>query len=148
MRLILAALATALSLSAPAHAAWDLRQASGIAVMEQTVGGVTVSFQCLGGVRNRLNVSFGRAGGFPEPPRAVMLWIELPDGRTARHSMDSFGEDGQLSAELLTSDLVLQQIRQASGLSFTIAGTGREIVRTNAKGTGAFRLAVLEQCGF
>lgn len=134
--------------AAPAKASWELRQANGIAVTEQTVGGVTISFQCLRAVPNRLNVSFGRSGGWSDPPRAVMLWIVAPDGRMARHSMDSFGEDGQLSAELQTSSLVLEQLRQANALEFTVANTGEVIARTNASGTGAFRLAVLEQCGF
>ncbi|MEM6738907.1 MAG: hypothetical protein AAF646_02255 [Pseudomonadota bacterium] len=130
------------------HANWELRQAPGIAVIEQTVGPVNVTFQCLGAVKNRLNVSLNQQGGWSDYPRAVMIWMEQPDGRIARHSMDSYPEDGQLSAELQTSDLVLEQLRNASALEFTIAGTGRTIVRTNASGTGAFRNAVLEQCGF
>ncbi|MEM7671444.1 MAG: hypothetical protein AAF317_20365, partial [Pseudomonadota bacterium] len=118
------------------------------AVMEQTVDGTTVTFQCLSASKNQLSVGLDQGGrDMPEVP-AVMLWIEAPDGRTARHSMDAFKEGPGLSATLYTSDVVLQQIRQAKALEFTVAGTGKRIVRTNAKGTGAFRLAVLEQCGF
>lgn len=148
IRFIPLALALCIGLPSAAGAAWDLRQTSGLAVIEQTVGDVTVTFQCLGRVKNQLNVGLSRPGGWPEVPPAVMLWITLPDGRTDRQSMDAFGEDGQLSATLMTSDVVLENLRQAASLEFTIAGTGRTIVTTDARGTGAFRLAVQEQCGF
>ncbi|MEM0922787.1 MAG: hypothetical protein AAGI13_07050 [Pseudomonadota bacterium] len=139
---------TPFAFATPAQAAWELRQIPGLAVIEQVVEGTRVTFQCLGRQKDRLQVGFDRgAEDMPATP-AVMLWIEAPDGRTARHSMDAFKEGPGLSATLLTSDIVLDQLRQAAALEFTIAGTGKRIVRTNAKGTGAFRLAVLEQCGF
>ncbi|MEL6477221.1 MAG: hypothetical protein AAFR17_07820 [Pseudomonadota bacterium] len=144
--LLLSALLCTLAL--PAHAKWELRQTSGLAVMEQTVDGTRVTFQCIGRTKNRLTVGLDRGRTEMPAARAVMLWIEAPDGRMARHSMDAFKEGPGLSATLYTSDLVLQQIRQAKALELTIAGTGKRLVRTNAKGTGAFRLAVKEQCGF
>lgn len=127
-----------------AEAGWTLDQRGGSAVMRQSVGGMQISFFCRGSARDQLQVSF--SPWRQAAPRAVMLWIQAPDGRMARHSMDFTGQDSAASFRLLTSSLVLEQLRQATALEFTVEG--KVIARTDARGTGAFRLAVKEQCRF
>ncbi|MEM7508775.1 MAG: hypothetical protein AAF415_18755 [Pseudomonadota bacterium] len=136
------------ALATPAHAKCELRRTDGLAVMEQTVDGTTVTFQCLRASKDVLSMGLDQGGlDMPEVP-VVMLWIKAPDGRAAGHSMDAFGEGPGLSATLYSSDVVLQQIRQAKSLEFADTGADKRVLRTNAKGRGKFRPAVSEQCGF
>lgn len=138
--------ATLLLLTAlPAHAEWALSQRPGTASITQRAGAHTIQIFCTKHLpKNILQVNFSN---WTRPtPKSVMIWIELPDGRTDRQSMDFAAYDGALAVRLQTSSRVLGNLQNAASLSFT--DDGHEIARTDARGTGAFRLAVKEQCKF
>ena len=129
--------------TAPARADWALSQGNGSAAMSQQAGPVKITFFCTRSRPDQLQISFDP---WPQPARGAMIWITLPDGRNDRQPMDVMARDRALSVTLMTSSLGLEHLQQAASLVFDI--DNREIARTDAKGTGAFRLAVLEQCGF
>ncbi|WP_353472184.1 hypothetical protein PVT71_12865 [Salipiger sp. H15] len=131
-------------LALPAHAAWTLSQGNGAAAMSQSAGATKITFSCSRSHPDSVTVSFEPWRG--AAPAAVMLWIELPDGRNDRQSMDLIAADRAAHFALMTSSMVLGNLQQAAALSFTDGGT--ELARTDARGTGAFRLAVQEQCRF
>lgn len=126
-----------------AHADWALSQGNGSAAMSQQVGPTKITFFCTRARPDQLQISFDP---WPQPARGAMLWMTLPDGRNDRQPMDVMARDRALSVTLMTSSLVLEHLQQAASLSFDI--DNREIARTDAKGSGAFRLAVKEQCRF
>lgn len=79
---------------------------------------------------------------------SMMLWMEQPDGRLARHPIDGhyFGPDRTFVGRFLTSDIVLDQFRNGTQLWLTGAG-GVEIVRFPMTGTGKARGHFQESCG-
>lgn len=79
---------------------------------------------------------------------SMMLWIELPDGRLARHPIDGhyFGPDRTFVGRFFTSDIVLDQFRNGTQLWLTGAG-GVEIARFPMTGTGKARGHFKEACG-
>lgn len=129
--------------SGGAAADWSLEQGGGIAAMQQRVGGQTITVSCRRGMADRLAVSFAP---WRSPPSSVMLWIQAPDGRMNRQAMDGRPTGDGATYTLVTSSDVLSWVRNAAALEFSDPNGWR--IRTDARGTGAFRLAVLEQCKF
>lgn len=78
---------------------------------------------------------------------SMMMWIEMPDGRTARHPIDGhyFAPDKSFVGRFVVSDTVLDQFRSGSKLSLT-APTGAAIATFGMKGTGKARGHIKEAC--
>ena len=130
-----------------AQAAWETRQNPNSAVTQNRAGNVDIVMSCRRNQPNRVDVMVGRPAGFPGVT-AMMLWIGLPDGRLARHSIDAVQEGAATSGTWFVSDLVLDRFRNASSIEVTVAQTGERMIMADARGTGAARLAFLERCGF
>lgn len=78
---------------------------------------------------------------------SMMMWIELPDGRTARHPIDGhyYGGDEAFVGKFVVSDFVLDQFRQGAKLSLT-APTGANIAEFGMRGTGKARGHFKQAC--
>lgn len=79
---------------------------------------------------------------------SLMMWIELPDGRTGRHPIDGHyvGYEKAFVGRFFVSDIVLEQFRQGAKLSLT-APTGASIADFGMKGTGKARGHFKQACG-
>ncbi|WP_152610684.1 hypothetical protein [Ruegeria sp. ANG-R] len=79
---------------------------------------------------------------------SMMMWIELPDGRTARHPIDGhyFAPDKAFVGRFIVSDFVLEEFRQGAKLSLT-SPTGVEIAAFGMQGTGKARGHFKQACG-
>ncbi|MFS4437621.1 hypothetical protein ACMA5I_05345 [Paracoccaceae bacterium GXU_MW_L88] len=77
----------------------------------------------------------------------MMVWISAPDGRTARHAVDVVKEGPGLRGPFYTSDVVLEQFQNGARMVVDSPMTRRMFIDTDMRGTGAARLAFLEQCG-
>ncbi|MCV6585100.1 MAG: hypothetical protein OIF47_06160 [Marinibacterium sp.] len=79
---------------------------------------------------------------------SMMMWIELPDGRTGRHPIDGhyFAPDQAFVGRFIVNDYVLEQFRQGAKLFFT-APTGADIVSFGMTGTGKARGHFKQACG-
>lgn len=78
---------------------------------------------------------------------SMMMWIELPDGRTGRHPIDGnyFAPDQAFVGRFFVSDLVLEEFRKGAKLSLT-AATGATIAEFGMKGTGKARGHFKQAC--
>lgn len=79
---------------------------------------------------------------------SMMLWIEAPDGRTARHPIDGhyFGPEKSFVGRFVVSGLVLDQFRNGSEMRLT-SPTGATVGTFGMKGTGKARGHFKEACG-
>lgn len=78
---------------------------------------------------------------------SMMMWVELPDGRTARHPIDGhyFAPDRAFVGRFIVSDFVLEEFRQGEKLSLT-SPTGAEIAVFGMQGTGKARGHFKQAC--
>ncbi|MGP3699747.1 hypothetical protein [Rhodobacter sp. NSM] len=77
----------------------------------------------------------------------LMLWIELPDGRTSRDSFIGFNEQGSISAEIPADHIHWDFFANGQRLWVQDTGSWETLFESGMKGTGAARLALLERCG-
>ncbi|EEE36919.1 hypothetical protein RKLH11_754 [Rhodobacteraceae bacterium KLH11] len=79
---------------------------------------------------------------------SMMMWIELSDGRIARHPIDGhyFAPDKAFVGRFLVSDFVLEEFRQGAKLSLT-SPTGAKIAAFGMQGTGKARGHFKQACG-
>lgn len=105
--------------------------------------------------RGQRDVHFLLTGGpFPgmknvdDGTESMMMWISLPDGRSAKHPIDGhyYAPDRAFVGRFLVSDTVLGQFRNGTLLSLS-APTGTEIASFGMKGTGKARGHFKQACG-
>ena len=141
-----------LAIAVPATAAdWQSGESARSAWAMIGQGKTNLRLSCNRGERN---VFFLLSGGpFPgmknvdDGNESMMMWIEMPDGRTARHPIDGhyFAPDRAFVGRFIVSDIVLDQFRSGSKLSLT-APTGASIATFGMKGTGKARGHFKQAC--
>ena len=145
----LAVATAALALVPVSGAAWDLRQGNGTAVTKQEAGRYTVMLNCSRGRGAEISVldTTLRGDAFAGV-QSLMVWIELPDGRTDRVPIIPVWQEGAaLSGEFVPNGWTMDFFRNGVRLKVDSPGTRQTFVSTDMSGTGAARLAFLEQCG-
>lgn len=104
--------------------------------------------------RNDRNVFFSLSGGpfngmknRDDVSDSMMMWIEMSDGRTARHPIDGhyFAPDRTFIGRFLVSDIVLDQFRRGATMRLT-APTGATIAEFGMRGTGKARGHFKQAC--
>ncbi|MBY8976821.1 hypothetical protein KHP62_13440 [Rhodobacteraceae bacterium NNCM2] len=80
---------------------------------------------------------------------SLMMWIQMADGRTARHPIDGYyyGPEDAFLGRLHTSSVVLDQFAAGSRLQLTTP-SGATVLDTGMKGTSAARRDFATGCGF
>ncbi len=144
-------LAFALSLTAqPAAAQWSLDQGGGSALAETRGSGYIFRISCEAGRGNQVYLGI-RSGGGGDPDLAtaqsVMLWIKLPDGRTDRWPVDVSGTARGTGGFHPVSDFNLNFFRNAVSMEVELYPQRKTLATLSMGGSGAARLAFLEQCG-
>ena len=141
------ALAPVLALPAPALAAWSHEKGPDWVVTQTSGNGVLIDFRCSRRFPNQVRMTLtGRS--FPDVP-GVMIWMTLPDGRMARHSVDTRREDGALIGTFAVSSTVMEEFRTGTRMEIDMpTRQGEDIAVVDMVGTGAARLAMQERCGF
>ncbi|MEM9011949.1 MAG: hypothetical protein AAGE18_12030 [Pseudomonadota bacterium] len=137
----------ALLIATPA-AAWDTQQRSGFASASHRVGGYEITISCRRdrGFELALSDPSLSASEF-EGVTGLMMWVTLPDGRTDRWSVDVVQEGPVLSGPLYVSDFNLEFFRNGTSFRLDAPLTRKVFMEGDMRGTGAARLAFLEQCG-
>lgn len=141
-------------LAVPADA-WDLRKQADSASTSMVSDGIRISLMCR---RNRNHVDLlltDISGGvdLSAPLKgmttsgAMMMWIELPDGRTSRDSFSAFNEQGSISAIIPTDQVSWDFFANGQRLWVQDTGVNKKLFESGMKGTGAARLAFKERCG-
>ena len=142
--------AALLALPTPALADWSWEQRPGFAKARTVSGNYILELSCRQGDQALEMSIFDqtlRGDAFPGL-RSVMMWITLPDGRTHRQAVDVFQEDASISGIYYVSDFTLDFFRNGRSYEVDIPTRGGEkLMQGNMKGSGAARLAFLEQCG-
>lgn len=149
-RCIAICLAAILMITAqPAHALWTLEQRNGFARTTSSGPGYTVEISCRRGARLQFTLRGVDAAAAREfrGVRALMMWITVPDGRTDRWPVDVVQQGNSLTGELYVSDFQLNFFRQGKTFEIDAPGQRRQFLDGDMKGSGAARLAFLEQCG-
>jgi hypothetical protein len=79
---------------------------------------------------------------------SMMMWIEMPDGRTARHPIDGhyYGPENAFVGRFLVSDIVLEQFAGGKEMRFTTVN-GNTLLTLPMKGTGKARQDFKKACG-
>jgi hypothetical protein len=143
-------LAFALFLTAqPATAQWSLNQGGGSALAETRGGGYTFQISCEAGRGNQIYLSIrSGSGGDPDlaTAQSVMLWITLADGRTDRWSVDVSGTARGIDGLHPVSDFNLEFFRNAVSMEVELYPQRKTLATLPMRGSGAARLAFLEQC--
>lgn len=148
--LIMAAAIAALAFPAAADT-WvnDTADQSDRAFYTVASGGLQLQLGCFGGANGLRFTLIGGATALPEVSD-LMVWIELPDGRTGRYPM--MGVDYLGTAEnALIGTLQLGQ----QGMDFFAAGSvisvdgppGQQIFRSGMSGTSVARQDFARTCG-
>ena len=141
-----------LLLGAPAQAEWQSGESARSAWAMVAAGGNTLRLSCN---RGDQGLHFLLTGGpfqgmqnVDDGNESMMMWIALPDGRTARHPIDGhyFAPDRAFVGRFVISDLVLDQFRNGSRLALT-APTGGTIADFDMAGTGKARGHFKQACG-
>lgn len=148
------ALLALLLLSSPAMA-WDLRKSADSASTSVVQDGIRLTFWCSrGGDRVSLSLSDISEGVDLSAPLkdistsgAMMLWIELPDGRTSRDPFSGFNEQGSIAAEIPAGHINWDFFANGEALRIQDTRTRKTLFKSGMKGTGAARLAFRERCG-
>lgn len=145
----MAAMAAVLAAAPGASVAWDLRQGNGTAITSQDAGRYTVMLRCSRGRGAELSIlDTTLRGDEYAGVESLMLWITLPDGRTDRVPIAPvYQEDAALSGALVPNGTTMEFFRNGTRLSIDSPQTRTTFVETGMSGTGAARLAFLEQCG-
>ena len=153
VRYWLAAFATqVLLLGSPASAAdWQSGETAQNAWAMISQGGKTLRLGCNRGNRDLVFTLTG--GPFPgmknvdDGTESMMMWIEMSDGRTARHPIDGhyFAPDRAFVGRFVVTNTVLEQFRSGRTLSLS-APTGAGIATFGMKGTGKARGHIKQAC--
>lgn len=148
MRFLSLALAATL-LGTSAAADWTHRQGNGRASAIYDAGRYTVMITCSRGSGLEFSILDDELRGNEyEGVDSLMVWVTLPDGRTDRWPITPvWQEDGALSGDLIVSDFNLEFFRNGTRFEVDSPQTRKVFAKGNMKGSGAARLAILEQCG-
>lgn len=147
-------LCTCCLLAAPAGA-WEHRKSADHASTWMEQNGIRLSLSCSRGT-GRVSMSLSDLSegvdlSAPlksiETTGALMLWIELPDGRTSRDSFIGFNEQGSIAAEIPANHIHWDFFANGHKIWLRDSGDGRILFESDMKGTGAARLAFSERCG-
>ncbi|EKE43709.1 hypothetical protein OCGS_2043 [Oceaniovalibus guishaninsula JLT2003] len=115
----------------------------------QDAGRYTVVMTCSRGRGIELSVldSAARGDEFAEVD-SLMVWITLPDGRTDRVSISPVWQEGAaLSGAFVPNGVTMDFFRNGIRFEVDSPQTRTTFAATDMKGSGAARLAFLEQCG-
>ena len=84
-----------------------------------------------------------------EADDSMMMWIEMPDGRTARHPIDGhyYGPEDAFIGRFVVSELVLDQFADGQDMSLTTA-KGNTLLTLSMQGTSKARRDFRAACGF
>lgn len=79
---------------------------------------------------------------------SMMMWIEMPDGRTARHPIDGhyYAPEDAFVGEFLVSDLILDQFAGGKVMRFTTV-KGNTLLEVPMKGSAKARQDFRRACG-
>ena len=143
----LTALVVSLLLTTPAMADWTFRQKDGFAMTRTSGSGLVLELSCRRGQPLELLLDFQNSTRDLGGTKSLMLWLQMPDGRTDRWPVDVVQEGPVLSGRLFVSDFNLDFFRSGKSFELTLGGSPDVLMRGNMKGTGAARLAFKEQCG-
>lgn len=135
--------------------AWEHGKSEDSAWARMDQDGIQLSFQCRRGTGRVSMVlsDLSQGADLSAPLRsidtsgALMLWIQLPDGRTSRDSFAGFNEQGSVVAEIPANHINWEFFANGQQLTLQDTGTRRELFKSQMKGTGAARLAFKERCG-
>ena len=133
-----------------AHADWIQTQTSGFARASTTSGNYELVLSCRRGDGNLGMTIFDKTlnGRVFQGLPGVMMWIKLADGRTHRQPVDVLMEGPSVSGTFYVLDFVLNFFRNAESYVVDLPSRGGEALMSgNMRGSGAARLAFLEQCG-
>lgn len=135
------------AVTTPAAAQWTLRQSDGYAKTTTGGPGYRLEILCSRGRPLEMSlIALGSARDF-KGVRGLMLWFTMPDGRTDRWPVDVTPEGPTLTGRLRVSDFNLDFFRRGQSFQLTAPVQGLSFMEGGMKGTGAARLAFLEQCG-
>lgn len=114
-----------------------------------TSEGMRLQLGCFGGARGLRFTLFGGAEALPEVSD-LMVWIELPDGRTGRYPMSGIdhlgGEENALIGMLELGQQGMEFF--AAGRELSVDGPpGQRIFRSGMTGTAAARRDFARTCG-
>jgi hypothetical protein len=79
---------------------------------------------------------------------SMMMWIEMPDGRTARHPIDGhyYAPEKAFVGQFMVSDLVLEQFAGGKEMRFT-TDKGNTLLTLPMKGSSKARADFRKACG-
>lgn len=142
-----------LMVSSPAMA-WELRKSADSASTMLVQDGIQLSLKCRQG-RDRVSLmlsDLSEGADLSAPLRSMntsgglMLWIEMPDGRTSRDSFSAFNEQGSIAAEIPKEHINWDFFANGRKLWIKDTQTNETLFQSGMKGTGAARLAFRERC--
>ena len=144
----------ALFMPVPASANWQNLSANQAdrAFYSSVSGGRSLQLGCFRGANGLRMTLLGGSQALPKTVQsdtAVMVWIELPDGRTGRYPVDTEYMGGGDNALLGTLMLGRQGMDFfAAGATLFITDTrGTELFRSGMKGTSTARKDFNSACG-
>lgn len=135
--------------------AWEHGKSDNSAWARADQDGIQLSFMCRRGTgrvsMTLSDLSEGTDLSAPlksiETSGALMLWIQLPDGRTSRDSFKGFNEQGSVAAEIPANHINWEFFANGQKLTLQDTGARKTLFESGMKGTGAARLAFEERCG-
>lgn len=148
-----AALAVLAGLATPITAdTWvdDTAGQSDRAFYTVTSDGMRLQLGCFGGADGLRFTLIGGATTLPEVSD-LMVWIELPDGRSGRYPMTGIDYLGGAENALIGTLKLGRQGMEffAAGLELSVDGPpGQQIFRSGMTGTGVARQDFARTCGF
>lgn len=154
-RLTISILMAALCAFSSPASAWELIKRDNGATTAMEQNGIRLSLSCSRGQgfisMVLTDISEGTDLSAPlksvETSGALMLWIELPDGRTSRDSFTGFNEQGSVAASIPTTHISWDFFANGHKLWLQDSGKRERLFESGMKGTGAARLAFRERCG-
>ncbi|SMX41587.1 hypothetical protein [Actibacterium lipolyticum] len=137
-----------LLIASPSFADWKTVQSNGKARAVYQSGNYEVWIHCRRGQGLELWLrDLTLSGRDFQNVRSLMMWVKLPDGRTDRWPVTVVQEGAGISGALLVSDFNLEFFRNAQSFELDSPQTRQVFLSGDMRGTGAARLAFLEQCG-
>ena len=135
-------------LVSPAFAAWQTVQSDGRARAVYQQGNYELWIYCRRGQDMELWLQDRSLNGAEfQGVDSLMMWVKLPDGRTDRWPVRVVQEGPGISGPLVVSDFNLEFFRNAESFELDSPQTRKVFMAGDMRGTGAARLAFLEQCG-
>jgi hypothetical protein len=153
---VAALLAGALMLSAPAMADWQSGSSQGQAWTQVRADGLTLHLACNASLGTDLYLVL--SGTVPDYPglakvddqsSALMIWVELPDGRTDRHPVDAHyvEADNAFVGSVQMSRAMLDRFGGGRRLYLTTPRFDEPLFVTDMRGTAVSRDAFARGCG-